>query len=167
MILTVWRHGEAGSAFTDRQRELTDSGFDDIGFGCRQFHAALEGRGLAAPDLVLFSPWVRTRETAEIIAAAFTHAQMRELEALRPGSTVPAVDAALGAMEPALASREHVVLVSHQPLVSHLVDHYLGPDNAVPPLSPGGLVTLSLEAVARDCGELRFWAMPPEYGAGV
>jgi phosphohistidine phosphatase len=167
MILTIWRHGEAGSAATDRQRELTDSGFDDIGFGCRQFHAALEERGMAAPALVLFSPWVRTRETAEIIAAAFTHAQLRELEALRPATTVPAVEAALGTIGPEFTGPGHIVLVSHQPLVSRLVDHYLGLENPVPPLSPGGLVTLSLEVAARDCGELRFWAVPPGYGAGV
>ena len=167
MIVTIWRHGEAGSAPTDRQRELTDSGFDDIGFGCLQFHAALEERGMAAPALVLFSPWVRTRETAEIIAAAFTHARLRELDVLRPGSTVPAVEAALGALEPGLAGPGHIVLVSHQPLVSRLVDHYLGVDNPVPPLSPGGLVTISLEVAARDCGELRFWAMPPDYRTGA
>lgn len=167
MIITVWRHGEAGSAATDRQRELTDSGFDDIGFACRQFHAALDDRDMAPPDLVLFSPWLRTRETAEVIAAAFTHAQLRELDALRPGGTVAAVEAALAALEPAGDGPGHVVLVSHQPLVSQLVDHYLGADNPVPPLSPGGLVTFSLEAVARDCGEMYFWAVPPGYGMGI
>jgi phosphohistidine phosphatase len=166
MIVTVWRHGEAGSAATDRQRELTDSGFDDIGFGCRQFHAALEARGMAAPGLVLFSPWVRTRETAEIIAAAFTHAQLRELDALRPGSTVPAVETALAAVEPDPAAA-HIVLVSHQPLVSQLVTHFLGLGNQVPALSPGSLVTFTLDAVASDCGELRFWAVPPGYEAGI
>ncbi len=167
MILTVWRHGEAGRAPTDRQRELTDTGFDDIGFGCRQVHAALDARDMPAPDLVLFSPWVRTRETAEIITAAFTHARSRELEDLRPGSTVAAVETALGDVCAATPVPAHVVLVSHQPLVSQLVDHYLGGRNPVPPLSPGALVTFTLDAVGRDCGVLRFWAVPPDYEAGI
>ncbi|MEE4146778.1 MAG: histidine phosphatase family protein [Halieaceae bacterium] len=167
MIITVWRHGEAGSAATDRQRELTDTGFDDVGFGCRQFHAALEARGMTAPELILFSPWLRTRETADVIAAAFTHARSRELDALRPASNVAALEAVLADMESGPDSPRHVVLVSHQPLVSQLVDHYLGATNPVPPLSPGGLVTLSLEVAARGCGELCFWAMPPGYEAGI
>ena len=120
-----------------------------------------------APALVLFSPWVRTRETAEIIAAAFNHTQLREFDALRPGSTVPAVEDALGLVEHGPRGPGHIVLVSHQPLVSQLVSHFLGPGSRVPALSPGSLVTFTLEAVARDCGELRFWAAPPGYEAGI
>ena len=71
MIVTIWRHGEAGEAFADRRRELTDSGRDDISFGCQQFHLACAGRNMPAPDLILHSPWVRTRQTAELIASAF------------------------------------------------------------------------------------------------
>jgi phosphohistidine phosphatase len=164
MLLTIWRHGEAGRALTDRQRELTDKGFDDIGFGCHQFHAALESRGLAPPGRIFFSPWVRTAQTAEIIASAFTHAHSSELAALRPGGTLRAVEAALEATTTGLA---HVLLVSHQPLVSQLVDHFLGVDNAVPALPPGGFATLSLDVMAPACGELRFWAVAPEYEIGT
>jgi phosphohistidine phosphatase len=164
MLLTIWRHGEAGRAPTDRLRELTDKGFDDIGFGCRQFHAALAVRGLPPPDRIFFSPWVRTLETAEIIASAFTHARSSEMAALRPGGTLRAAEAAL---EAASTGLDHVLLVSHQPLVSRLVEHFLGVDNAVPVLSPGGFATLSLEVIAAACGELRFWAVAPEYEVGM
>ena len=61
----------------------------------------------------------------------------------------------------------HVVLVSHQPLVSQLVDYFLDTAGSVPSLSPGALVTFELSSPARACGELRFWAVPPEYQAGV
>jgi phosphohistidine phosphatase len=171
MIVTIWRHGEAGEAFADRRRELTGSGRDDIGFGCQQFHLACAGRNMPAPDLILHSPWVRTRQTAELIASAFAHATIRPEEALRPGSEPAAVDAALDAcMESQLKSAacpQHVVLVSHQPLVSRLVDNYLGETGSVPPLSPGGLATLELDVAATDGGRLRFWALPPEYEASV
>ncbi|MCB1675247.1 MAG: hypothetical protein H6985_20175 [Pseudomonadales bacterium] len=174
MIVTIWRHGEAGSAPSDKQRELTDKGFDDVGFGCRQFHHALEARGMPSPDLLLYSPWVRTRETADIIASAFTHAPSRELEALRPGSSVQRVESALVQLAKPEANPDsdtllptHVVLVSHQPLVSQLVDYFMDTAGAVPPLSPGAFVTFELSTPARACGELRFWAVPPEYQAGV
>ena len=53
------------------------------------------------------------------------------------------------------------------PLVSQLVDYFLDTAGSVPSLSPGALVTFELSSPARACGELRFWAVPPEYQAGV
>jgi len=167
MIVTIWRHGEAGPAPTDRQRELTDCGFDDIGFGCRQFYAALRARGIAPPDLILHSPWVRTEQTARLIASAFTHAVWREEDALRPGGTVQLIDTLLGGLQGAADAPEHLLLVSHQPLVSQLVGYYLGERDLVPPLSPGALATLALDVPARGGAHLRFWAVPPEYEAGL
>ncbi|MBP6682199.1 MAG: hypothetical protein KA159_02715 [Halioglobus sp.] len=168
MILTIWRHGEAGRAASDRSRELTDQGCDDIGFGASQFHEALETRALPAPDEILFSPWVRTAQTAQLLAAAFTHAHATELPALRPGATVQAVEAALVAtVDKITAPPRHVVLVTHQPLVSELVDHFLGAGNPVPPLTPGGFATLELDLPAPDCATLVFWAVAPEYETGL
>ncbi len=167
MIVTIWRHGEAGRAPTDRRRELTDKGFDDIGFGCHQFLVALQAQDIPLPELILYSPWVRTVQTADVIAAAFTHATSRELAALRPDSTVPAVDTALAALAGLANPPSHVILVSHQPLVSQLVEHYLGERSSVPPLSPGALATLVMDVPAQACGEIRFWAVPPEYEAGL
>jgi phosphohistidine phosphatase len=167
MIVTIWRHGEAGSAASDRLRELTGTGMDDIGFGCAQFHQACRTRGIPHPDRLAYSPWVRTSQTADIIAAAFSHASVSPMEALQPGSTLADVDAALSDLLRASSPPQHLVLVSHQPLVSHLVDYYLGERGRAPALSPGGVVTLALEVPAADCGRLLFWALPPEYEAGV
>jgi len=166
VILTIWRHGAAGSAISDELRELTPGGTDDVGYGCRQFHDLCHARGIAHPDLVLHSPWVRTTQTAEIIDGAFTHALLRPLPALAPGGDVAGVDRALAALDAASTPVGHLVLVGHQPLVSRLVEHYLGSRGEVPALSPGGLVTLELEAPARGCARLQFWALPPEFEAG-
>lgn len=165
MILTIWRHGEAERGARDRLRELTDAGRDDIGFGCRQFHRACSSRDIPQPDAILYSPWVRTTQTAEIISGTFIHARARIETALRPGSDIAAVDAALSGFEEAAPA--HILLVSHQPLVSRLADHYLEEAAQAPPLAPGGLVTLSMDTVGPGCGRLRFWAMPPEYEAGT
>lgn len=167
MILTIWRHGEAGRAATDQERELTDSGRDDIGFACQQFHEACAVRDIIHPDSIFYSPWVRTSQTAEIVAGAFTHANKASLGALQPGSDVNAVDIAVTAIMGGEAPHEHILLVSHQPLVSYVLDYYLGESGAVPSLSPGGLATLSLDVPARACGEILFWAQPPEFEAGL
>ena len=78
---------------------------------------------------------------------------------MHPGSDVAAVDAAIGAH----TTQEHIVLVSHQPLVSAVVDHYLGGVGRVPFLTAGGLVTMSLDMVAPGFGSRVFWAFPPTY----
>ncbi len=165
MIVTFWRHGEAGSAATDRQRQLTDRGTDDVAFGCHRFHDTCAERGLPHPDRILHSPWVRTTQTADIVASAFTHAGMQSFESLMPGMAVGDVDDALQALGG--EAGQHLVLVTHQPLVSRLVDHYLGERGRVPSLSPGGYAVLELAAAASGCGSLLFWALPPEYEARV
>lgn len=162
MILTIFRHGEAGDASSDRLRVLTDTGEDDVSFGCHQYHNACKARGLPDPQRIMHSSWLRATQTADIIAAGFTHAQVMTADALQPDSRVAAVDSALES-----TTEEHVLLVSHQPLVSQLIDHYLGERGKVPPLLPGGLATLSLEVPAAGCGSLLFWAMPPEYEVGL
>lgn len=164
MILTIWRHGEAGSAVTDRKRQLTGQGRDDISFACHQYHEHCTARSLSPPGLILFSEWDRTTETADIIAGAFSHARAESCAALVPGSRVQDVDSALDEyMKKGLP--DHLILVSHQPLVSALVDYYLGETGRVAPLQPGGLACLEVDVPAAGCGRHLFSAQPPEYGA--
>jgi len=163
--VTIWRHGEADSAATDRQRELTARGRAQLDTGCSQFLAACDNRSLPVPDQVLHSPWLRTTQTAEIIATALGRGPTGDCTALRPGSDMHAVDRSLAELMDSRHRPRHLVLVSHQPLVSRLVDHYLGEPGRVPALSPGGLATLSVDVAARACARLLFWALPPDYVA--
>jgi len=168
MIVTVWRHGEAEEGANDRLRELTPSGRSDVGIGCRHFRAACRARNIPDPHRILHSPLVRTSQTAGIIAAAFKDAVLAAVPALQPGSTVIAVDAVVNEHADVNFETQHIVLVSHQPLVSHIINRYLGDTGSkVPALSPGGLVTLAMDVIAPDCAALRFWALPPEYEAGA
>ena len=163
MILTIWRHGQAGSASSDRLRELTATGRAEVAHGGRAFHVACQERSLPLPDRVYYSQWLRTTQTAGIICDAIAMQTMDAAPALLPGSDIPEVDDWLLGLQ----AQGHLLLVSHQPLVSRLADHYLGSFGQVPSLSPGGLVTLSLEVPARACAELLFWALPPDYRASV
>jgi phosphohistidine phosphatase len=166
MILTIWRHGTAEYGSNDRLRELTTEGREDLGFGSGRFRQACLLRNIAPVTTLLHSPWVRTTQTAEIIAIALHAPTVVSEDALRPGSTLAGVDTLVSSYTQS-DTQQHIVLVSHQPMVSNLVDRYLGDAGVVPPLPPGGLVSLSLEVVAPGCARLLFWAFPPEYEVGM
>ena len=159
MIITIVRHGEAGSASTDEERELTDTGTDDVSFGSHRLRDLCLDKSLPMPDRILHSNWRRTTQTAEMYASAYT-APIEAIDALLPGCSVTDVDKALTSLP---TGTTHCVLVGHQPMVSELVDHYLNDRGRVPVLPPGGLVSIQIDFFAQGCGELLFWAMPPEY----
>jgi phosphohistidine phosphatase len=179
MIVTILRHGEAGSARVDAERELTPQGIDDISFAGQQFHSACVDRGLPTPGIILHSRWLRATETADIFARSCPNCLVETEQALQPDGDVVGVTDMLNKLqddplgerrgEPSSGrvDRAHVVLVSHQPLVSELADYYLGPANPVPGLCPGGLFTINMDVPASNAAILLFWAVPPEYQAGI
>ena len=167
MIITVWRHGEAEQAISDEQRELSGKGLDDIGFGCHQFASHLRALNLPAPESVLCSPFLRSRQTADIIAAAFTHATVSDTEALVPGASVSEVNALVSRWAETAATDGHLILVSHQPLVSLLLDYWTAAPGSVPTLSPGALATVELAVTGPGQASVQFWCLPPDYGVGM
>src|SRR5215469_14985125 len=85
--LYLIRHGvaeERGEAWTDDgQRPLTDDGKSKL----RKVARGLVRLG-ASFDVILTSPLVRARQTAEIVAAAFDHrAPIVNVDALAPGGS--------------------------------------------------------------------------------
>ncbi|MEP4484690.1 MAG: histidine phosphatase family protein [Halioglobus sp.] len=167
MIITVWRHGEAEQTIPDEQRELTSSGMDDIGFGCHQFVSHLKARNLPAPEAVFSSTLLRARQTADIIAGVFTQARVSDASALVPGASVEHVDALVTQWADTAAPDAHLLLVSHQPLVSLLLDYWTGEPGKVALLPPGGLATVELGMAGPGQASLQFWCLPPEYGVGM
>jgi phosphohistidine phosphatase len=167
MIITILRHGEAGSASIDAERELTPQGIDDISFAGQQFHKACEARRLVSPDLIRHSGWLRTTETADIFAGPCQSCSVLPEQALQPDGDVFGVTIMLRRLQDTHPDAAHVLLVSHQPLVSQLADYYLGIANPVPALSPGGLFSFNMDVPAGNGGILLFWALPPEYQAGI
>ena len=91
--LYLIRHGlaeERGPAWPDdTKRPLTEQGFSRL----RRTGRALVRLGLT-PDVVLTSPLVRARQTAEIVAGAFSpHPPIVNVDALAPGGALPTVAA--------------------------------------------------------------------------
>ncbi|GAB5449712.1 MAG: hypothetical protein Hals2KO_00400 [Halioglobus sp.] len=128
---------------------------------------AAQGYGVTSTvDVLLHSPWQRTTQSATIIQRSFPDAQVVSNDALRPGATTTDVDELLQTLLAGESPPQHLMLVSHQPLVSRLVDHYLNDLGRVPALSPGGFATLQLEVPATGCASLCCWALPPDYEPG-
>ena len=163
MIITIWRHGEAGLAVTDQQRELTIRGRADVARGSQTFLQLCKQRQLPAPDCIFQSPYTRTRQTAEILATAFARADIISQPALEPGSQTSRVESVLEQVLAKPNAPEHLVLVSHQPLVTYLVDHWVGEGGQVASLAPGACVCMGLEDAAFGGARLQFAAFPPDY----
>lgn len=166
MIVTIVRHGQAGSAATDESRELTYKGITDIDAAGRRLSELCERKTLAIPDRVLHSAWRRTTQTADILAAVLA-TPVETFAPLLPENGIADVDRGLALLASSSGPTAHCLLVGHQPLVTQLVDYYLGEPGLAPALPPGGLVCIDLDVAAAGCGSLLFWAMPPKYEGSV
>lgn len=161
MIVSIFRHGEAADAANDRQRPLTQRGEREIANACAPFVSACEHAQVQLPSALLHSPWLRTTQTANILAEISNSTELVVCDALYPGGNVADVERTLDELLD--EGSDHVMLVSHQPLVSYLLSHFLTDSSAVPPMAPGAWVTFSLDVVGARGGQLAFWAVPPVY----
>jgi phosphohistidine phosphatase len=120
MLVYLVRHAHSDPGGPDELRTLSERG--------RAEARALAER-LAAnespPRLVLTSPLVRAKETAEAIAEA-TAAELRVDRRLSPGATAEAL------REAVLDEREPVAAVGHQPDCSEIARALTGKDPGFP-----------------------------------
>ena len=109
-------HGTPGVA--EDERPLTSRGI-------RRFQDAARGlaRVCPRPDVILTSPLVRARQTAEIAAAAWGRVKPRDEKALAGGS----FEEVAAAVEKH-AGKKLVVIVGHEPHFSLLLARLLGSD---------------------------------------
>ena len=159
MELYILRHGDAvdratGGYARDEERPLTERGREE---------ARLAGRALAALgvrlDLLLTSPLVRARETAELVAEAVRPRRgPLGSAALAPGARPEVVLAALHEAGDARAA----LLVGHMPDLGELVGWLVwGQADLAVPLRTGGLCRVDLpDQPAPGTGDLR-WLLPP------
>lgn len=131
MLVYLCRHAKAADGDPDELRELTTRGVE-------QAHAL--GAQLAAqpapPEIVLASPLVRARQTAEILAEE-TGAELRVSPLLAPGATVGSLRLAVAATVGPVAT------VGHQPDCSEIALAVTGHD---PGFRPGAFARLELGA---------------------
>lgn len=156
--LFLVRHGvagERGPAFPDdRLRPLTDEGI-------ARFRQAV--RGLAAIevtiDLVLTSPLVRARQTAELLISGLPgHPRLETLDALAPGGRVPVILEAI--FQRSRQRQSKIALVGHEPDLGELAARLLGARGGIQ-FKKGAVCCIELQGrLASGPGTL-LWHFPP------
>jgi phosphohistidine phosphatase len=131
MLVYLCRHAHALPGDPDELRQLSAEG--------RKQADALAARLAASPEppvVVVTSPLMRARQTADLVAAA-TGAEVRVDEALSPGATADSLRSALAGMQGPVAA------VGHQPDCSQIAFAVSGRD---PGFLPGGMAAIELDA---------------------
>ena len=151
MLLTLWRHGEAPYSRPDSQRQLTAGGVQHVLATVGLYRSLCQQRGLDMPTVCTHSPYIRTKQTASLIASALNLSDVFSQELLAPGQT----DYVSG--DYLSEESGHQLVVGHQPYLSQLIDVWC--DTAAhTSLSPGGFAIIELNAPCRGGGELLYHA---------
>ncbi|WP_339898595.1 phosphohistidine phosphatase SixA [uncultured Gilvimarinus sp.] len=152
MRLFILRHGRAEPyQAMDASRALVPTGRDDV-------RLVVERQRDKMPALtdVWVSPYVRARQSAEIARAALELPESCEhiTDLIVPEARIDTLIAELYR-----SGLESVLLVSHQPLVSTLLDTLCGASEAHH-MKTASLAALELDVVAADMGRL-LWIEHP------
>jgi phosphohistidine phosphatase len=155
--LYLIRHGlaeERGDAWPDdAKRPLTDKGMSRM----RKAVRGLAGLGMSL-DVVLSSPLVRARQTAEIVAAGLSpRPSLVSADSLVPEGTFAAVIAELEKQ----AKKTRIALVGHEPSIGELAAQLIGSRHAIE-FRKGAVCRIDLEALPPSGpGALR-WLLTPK-----
>lgn len=118
MQLYVMRHGQASaSAAVDAERPLTEQGYLEV-----KLMAKWLNDNHITIDHVFVSPYVRAQQTADtLIAALINFAPSTTIDIITPSGDVREVHDYIDGVSQA-DKLENVLIISHMPLVSYLVD---------------------------------------------
>jgi len=108
--LIILRHGEAGSAVYDRERQLTERGRQQI----NSQYQWLDDHGFK-PELILHSPYQRTVESAALAENYFPEAVYQAEPLITPDGNPSMVHSLITALD-----NHRILLVSHMPMVAYL-----------------------------------------------
>jgi phosphohistidine phosphatase SixA len=146
----IMRHGEAqAKAETDTQRELAQQGREDIVQMAADYASALE-----SIDVIWASPYVRTQQTAKLLAEQLGKSVITQSFLQPSGNPIDT----LSALE--ADSENTVLIVSHQPLVGILVDGLAGLEPGRYRMGTGALACVTTQAYANGCCDLEWLHQP-------
>lgn len=155
--LLLIRHGvaeERGDRWPDdRDRPLSREGV----IGLERIARGLTRIGVSF-DVILSSPLTRTRQTAEILAAACqTRPKVVAVNALAPGGAPGTVLAALARH----AGRRRIGVVGHEPEIGALAAQLVGLDGVVP-FKKGAVCRIDVNALPPTAPAILRWFLPPK-----
>jgi phosphohistidine phosphatase len=163
MNLYILRHGlavERGAPgfAKDAERPLTPKGERKLW----QVAEAMEALELSF-DLILTSPYVRARQTAEIVAEAFNRRKRLEMaECLTPGGDMREL---IGLIKGITPLPENVLLVGHEPYLSELISLLASGSNLSLEMKKGGLCKLEAQTLKHGrCASLAWLLTPRQMG---
>ena len=153
MQLYFLRHGLADwpdwDPARDDERPLSDKGVQKM----KSEAKTIERLGLK-PDLVLSSPLLRARQTADVVARQLGLKVTQEFK-LAPGFSLERLAPILNAY----ASARVIMLVGHEPDFSRTIGQLTGGGNVV--MKKGGLARIDLDSLNPPTGSL-VWLLPPK-----
>lgn len=155
MHVYLLRHGAAAPGTpgrTDAERPLTEPGVRDLRAACRIYAALME-----PIEILVSSPLLRARQTAEILAAALPATpRRREAGELEPGADP---DRALRLAQASALEGASVAFVGHEPHLGGLLGALLlGGRGSAIPLRKGMMVAVEVAEPTSMAGRLR-WAL--------
>lgn len=160
MDIYILRHGEAQvHAARDSQRELTHDGRQQVA------HVAQQMQELRIePDIAFVSTYVRAQQTAQIVLDVLPVCPVEACELITPDENPGDVIQLLETH----TDKDTVLLVSHQPMVSRLIELLVsgraGHGNAqIPGMFTSSLAYLSADIVAEGCAEFHWIKSPPGF----
>lgn len=125
ILVFIMRHGEAESLrLDDKSRQLTDAGRSQVSRAAKWLQEEWCRDGKV--DLALVSPYRRTRQTYDMLSLDIHASKMEVTADITPDGDAQGVhdylDARLAMSKARDQELKSVLLVSHMPLVSYLVD---------------------------------------------
>ena len=152
------RHGLAAERSDDypddSKRPLTSQGITKL----RQEAQALDDLGVSF-DLILTSPLVRTRQTADTFAETMkSKPTVTPIDALAPAGTPAAVIQELGKHA---RSKRSVALVGHEPDIGELAARLIAARNPLP-FKKGAICRIDFEVLPPKGSGHLIWFLPPK-----
>ena len=160
MQIYLLRHGAAedSAGIPDEQRRLTAAGRQAVRTVLERARAA----GLT-PSLILASPLLRARETAELAAGLFpAKPEILCTRALLPS----AAPEELWEEVRRHRGREQLLLAGHEPLLSRAISYLLGAPAVQVEMRKAALARIELERLDPHPRGLLRWLLPPELAGG-
>lgn len=151
MEIFILRHGRAEPyTASDHSRQLVESGRHDVS---RVLQSSVED--LLAVQQVWASPLIRAQQTAEIALQFVDVKLFQTTDFLAPDIDPQAVIHQLQ-----LCGLSSLLLVSHQPLVSRLMEWMCGAEPRTHPMDTAALACIDTDLVGAGAGYLRWLRHP-------
>ena len=166
MKIYLVRHGIAserigGAILNDSMRPLTDEGRVET----KAVVTGLKKLGVK-PDLIVASPLVRARQTAEIFKEVLlVQSDMVICDALAPGGMPAAVFKFLQAQIKNSGNIDSIALFGHEPDVGHLAATLIGAEEIEIPFKKAGVCRVDVSSIPPTSPGYLKWFVTPKIAA--